>query len=933
MSDASANLELPYILASQAQKEVTHNEALQRLDAAVQAAVLDRDLAAPPAGPADGDRYLVAAGATGAWIGQEGRLAAWYGGWRFLAPRAGWTVWVADEGLAVRYDGAAWTPIDHDGLPGVTGGAPGERWHLAAAEVAKLAGIEAGAQVNSVTSVQGRTGAVSVTRGDLGLDGTDKPSFANLGLAVLSARLANATVKAVLLYDTAKDSDGGAWRHRCRRTSWYNESLGTATRGTTRDFPALALIVATQSGTTIYDATDPDLPMWMVFQGGTFRMNYSANAGTMCLAARDGLLLIGFGTSGSLGVTEIHFLLDEGRYNQGNAIQKRDSWAGLANRNDTGTAWVANAPLFITGAVSQDTRGIAIHVAAEAPLDRRTGLPRPTVALATAGGRSVVLPDGRVCNSLTTAAQDWVGFDADGALYGVQNGNAGLHRIARTWYQAGGFDYDTIYYGTVPALPNPNVARAAAAVPGGVAVGGSAGVQFVCWPVGSKARGMVAYVGRTHATGWLPGDIRGCWLANSKTADRSVKGNALTETGLLSEAAVAAGAELKGYSGFSAANYLSLAHDADLDFGDGDFAVLFWIRMSANAPAETVFERDSSPTAQRITVGVTAAGMLQFATDDGTDAVTSTGPVIDDGVWRHVACVMRGSRQELWVDGTRCDSDDATAVGSLSNPAAVLRIGLDVAGSAPLVSGALALLRVTAFAPTPDQIARIHADERPLFHENARCLLGGAVDQVDAVAADPDSGRVYFATADGTSVFEALRRVDFLDAAANANLTSGVHKAVSAVRGGYAIGSAAEAVAWLPASNLREELVASPAGVPPVPAFRAATADATPADIAKWPLAEGRTVLVEAVVEAREDVDSPTERAGYVRRAVFHRDIGGNVTLAGSASGMDLHETTAGMDCTLHADTAAQTIDVNVTGVAGKTLVWAARLTATEIAG
>lgn len=599
--------------------------------------------------------------------------------------------------------------------------------------------------------------------------------------------------------------------------------------------------MATQSGTTIYDATDPDLPMWMVFQGGTFRMNYSANAGTMCLAARDGLLLIGFGTSGSLGVTEIHFLLDEGRYNQANAIQKRDSWAGLANRNDAGTAWVANAPLFITGAVSQDTRGIAIHVAAEAPLDRRTGLPRPTVALATAGGRSVVLPDGRVCNSLTTAAQDWVGFDADGALYGVQNGNAGLHRIARTWYQAGGFDYDTIYYGTVPALPNPNVARAAAAVRGGVAVGGSAGVQFVCWPVGSKARGMVAYVGRTHATGWLPGDIRGCWLVNSKTADRSVKGNALTETGLLSEAAVAAGAELKGYSGFSAANYLSLAHDADLDFGDGDFAVLFWIRMSANAAAETVFERDSSPTAQRITVGVTAAGMLQFATDDGTDAVTSTGPVIDDGVWRHVACVMRGSRQELWVDGTRCDSDDATAVGSLSNPAAVLRIGLDVAGSAPLVSGALALLRVTAFAPTPDQIARIHADERPLFHENARCLLGGAVDQVDAVAADPDSGRVYFATADGTSVFEALRRVDFLDAAANANLTSGVHKAVSAVRGGYAIGSAAEAVAWLPASNLREELVASPAGVPrsplsgpPPPMPRPPTSPSGP-----WPRADG----------------------------------------------------------------------------------------------
>ena len=71
--EQSANLQLPYIMPSQAQKHVTHNEAIRSLDALVHLAVLDRDLFAPPASPADGDRYLVAAGATDAWAGKEGR--------------------------------------------------------------------------------------------------------------------------------------------------------------------------------------------------------------------------------------------------------------------------------------------------------------------------------------------------------------------------------------------------------------------------------------------------------------------------------------------------------------------------------------------------------------------------------------------------------------------------------------------------------------------------------------------------------------------------------------------------------------------------------------------------------------------------------------------------------------------------------------------
>ena len=72
----SPNLGLPYILAAQSQKHVTHNEAIRALDAVVQLAVLDRDLAAPPVSPAEGDRYIVASSPTGDWDGEAGNVAA-----------------------------------------------------------------------------------------------------------------------------------------------------------------------------------------------------------------------------------------------------------------------------------------------------------------------------------------------------------------------------------------------------------------------------------------------------------------------------------------------------------------------------------------------------------------------------------------------------------------------------------------------------------------------------------------------------------------------------------------------------------------------------------------------------------------------------------------------------------------------------------------
>ncbi|RWR26288.1 DUF2793 domain-containing protein [Sinirhodobacter populi] len=112
MSDATTHLLLPYILAAQAQKHVTHNEALRILDGLVQLSVLDRGLTAPPASPADGDRYLVASGATGDWAGWDLNVALWTdSAWLRLPPRTGWRTWVEDEALLLVWTGAAWDVV------------------------------------------------------------------------------------------------------------------------------------------------------------------------------------------------------------------------------------------------------------------------------------------------------------------------------------------------------------------------------------------------------------------------------------------------------------------------------------------------------------------------------------------------------------------------------------------------------------------------------------------------------------------------------------------------------------------------------------------------------------------------------------------------------------------------------------------------------
>lgn len=109
MTDSSARFALPHILPGQAQKELYHNEALAILDGALHAAAESFGEDVPPGNPDVGQSWIVGSAPTGDWAGEDGTLAVWTaGGWRFVTPVEGMTVWLRDGGIFARWTEAGW---------------------------------------------------------------------------------------------------------------------------------------------------------------------------------------------------------------------------------------------------------------------------------------------------------------------------------------------------------------------------------------------------------------------------------------------------------------------------------------------------------------------------------------------------------------------------------------------------------------------------------------------------------------------------------------------------------------------------------------------------------------------------------------------------------------------------------------------------------
>jgi hypothetical protein len=278
----------------------------------------------------------------------------------------------------------------------------------AALSAGEAAGSAVTANANISTAVSAATSALGYSNSAAASAASASATATALTGFDLAAIAASKAITAVdgFVYDTSKDSDGGAWRKRCQHTSWYNETLNTATRGSRREFPAVAVIVIAGGGApkvTIYDGDDPSLPLWRECSAGL--PNYS---GTVVTSVKmlNGKLFVGVSV-GYTGYLLLDFASDYWSWNGvgqgGNGAGKFVGIIGNPLLSDPGVQTTGlQGTTYTSGIytypslVSMTINDIAMTVLPDAPIDPATGLQVPTIAVATAGGVSVIKDDGTV---------------------------------------------------------------------------------------------------------------------------------------------------------------------------------------------------------------------------------------------------------------------------------------------------------------------------------------------------------------------------------------------------------------------------------------------------------------------------------------------------------------------------------------------------------
>ena len=754
----------------------------------------------------------------------------------------------------------------------------------------------------------------------------------DLDLTAIDSTISDTAVD-VFIYDTSKDSDGGAWRKRTQHTSWYNETLNTATRGGRKEFPAVAVLVLEAGKLTIYDGDDPDLPMWMVFNNtgsnvGIFGRSLSTKTSVEML---NGLLVIGgsYSSAHFEAFTHINFISEKCQQtdNTGTVVFHKN----ISQRGETSTYYSDTSSFTIVNIVS--VNDVAMTVLPNAPIDDATGLPVPTIAVATNGGISVIKDDGTVSSKTITGgiANHYIDF--------LDNGNIVVEQGYQ--YTTVLLDYTAESQAYTSSLSNseqythlnsgweelrfPYLAVGGSGVSGNYkltsfknnfASAHSGGLVLVDRNALSPSNGLIAGITTSYNTGWMHGDIKGAFLSDTDTtnvtgggdglitgndstfgdtianlnwSERSGSGGAwnvsggvlktgtvssgeyldittsgytsgqtyvisytlsnvtgsmplrwrfnngqmgnlptsngshsyyvtLTETGTLfsllndnnltadidnfklqlvqeedrsvnnkglqvygtvTKSAVATGAELVGYSGFSASNYLQQPYNSDLDFGTGDLSIMFWFKTpSGSVPTECLLHRGDGGTGtwgsgKIIQIEFNSTNLAAFLAESAFssyDTVAIPGAQATSGQWMHYTLVRRGTFVGAYLNGELKASTSSSR--NLSNTSAKTWIGERPNSSRPATTSSLALFRMGASAPSDEQIKKIYNNEKHLYRENSKATLYGSSDAVTALGYDEDTELLHVGTSAGRSDFQGLRRIN--------NTTTAVTTAISA---------------------------------------------------------------------------------------------------------------------------------------------------------
>ena len=360
------------------------------------------------------------------------------------------------------------------------------------------------------------------------------PDHANLtnveieNIADIKAKISDEATS-VFIYDTSKDSDGGAWRKRTSHTSWYNETLGSSTRGSRKEFPAVALIVAETGTLTIYDGDDPELPMWMVFEVNTASTDIFINDSSSTIssiAALNGRIFVGSTRTSTTGnLTGIDFIGDRGGMVYTSSADIRTYSAGIGQRNDGSGNWLAGTSNWFTKGpiVNRNVNDVAMTVLPNAPTDDVTGILIPTIVLTTAGGVTVIKDDGYA-------------YDIQQSLNwkNVNIGEVKGRKVANYTFSTGGTVRHT-YLDNIGLDAGNNIAYEdyPFAQPSYESTNGPRGGDVY----GNDTKGLaiydrwndpgslnnadyddlLTYITSKSNTGWMYGDIKGAWLADTTT--------------------------------------------------------------------------------------------------------------------------------------------------------------------------------------------------------------------------------------------------------------------------------------------------------------------------------------------------------------------------------------------------------------------------------
>ena len=505
----------------------------------------------------------------------------------------------------------------------------------------------------------------------------DSMVASELDLSAISSSIADTAVD-VFVYDTRKDSDGGAWRKRTQHTSWYNETLNTATRGSRKEFPAVAVIVAESNQVTIYDGDDPSLPMWMVFSSTAHWVSNSA------LSAKNAEITV---TGSAMGVRSVQMLSDViGRY----STAGWGRWAvNIAERNTGSQTFLTidtSVPL-----VNSDSNDIAMTVLPNAPIDPATQLPIPTIAVATDGGVSVIKDDGSVVDWLNSNGNIRNVHIEDGLI--VADGGAGIawrawardiptsdgndttftDAPAGTWLLNGFVREGNAGNSQINSVTKLNSGMAFVETAGSSTNDKLFLVDSTDTPMGYNS---TAHITSTYNTGWMNGDIKLATLSDTDATD--VTGSELVTNGTFDT-------DISGWSDV----YLS-----NISWDAGGY-------LHVNNPYGTTARTGASQSLTNLTVGkaytvsavlVNNSGKARIALGTSYSAETATGYT---GVISHTfvaTSTTHSVRVDVYRPGYSCSMDvDNVSVRLAEEDRSVNGNGLQVFGTVtknPVATGA-----------------------------------------------------------------------------------------------------------------------------------------------------------------------------------------------------------------------------------------------------